>query len=157
MEKTHHYTTGLQWTGNMGEGTINYKAYERNYVLSAAGKPAIPGSSDPSFRGDRERYNPEELLVASLSSCHMLWYLHVCSVNNVVVVDYQDEAEGIMMEKADGSGYFKEVILHPVVTVADADQVEKANALHHAASKFCFIAKSMNFPVRHQPACKVMA
>ena len=92
MEKEHHYTTQLMWTGNTGEGTANYRSYGRDHVLSAAGKPEIPGSSDPSFRGNPQRYNPEELLVSSLSSCHMLWYLHLCAVNGVVVVDYKDEA-----------------------------------------------------------------
>ena len=157
MEKTHHYTTVLTWTGNKGEGTAHYKAYDRDHILSVAGKPDIPGSSDPSFRGNRERYNPEELLVASLSSCHMLWYLHLCSVNNIVVVDYRDQAEGLMMEKPDGSGYFKEVVLRPVVTITDASGVEKAKALHHEANRFCFIASSMNFPVRHEPEFRVAA
>lgn len=157
MEKTHHYTTVLTWTGNKGEGTANYKAYERDHIHSVAGKPDIPGSSDPSFRGNRERYNPEELLVASLSSCHMLWYLHLCSVNNIVVMDYHDQAEGLMAERADGSGYFKEVILRPVVTITDASRMEKARSLHHEANKMCFIANSMNFPVHHQPEFKVVA
>jgi len=156
MEKTHNYTTVLTWTGNKGEGTLNYKSYDRDHIISVAGKPEIPGSSDPSFRGNRERYNPEELLVASLSSCHMLWYLHLCAVNNIVVVDYRDQAEGLMMEKADGSGYFKEVTLRPAVTITDAALVEKAKALHHDAHKYCFIASSMNFPVHHQPEFKVI-
>lgn len=156
MEKAHHYATVLHWTGNKGEGTSHYKAYDRDHVHSVAGKPEIPGSSDPSFRGNAGRYNPEELLVASLSSCHMLWYLHLCSVNNVVVVDYQDKAEGIMMEKADGSGYFKEVVLRPVVTLTDGGRLERAKELHHEAGKFCFIANSMNFPVHHQPEFRVV-
>jgi len=156
MEKTHNYTTVLTWTGNKGAGTASYMAYDRDYILTAAGKPEIPGSSDPSFRGNRERYNPEELLVASLSSCHMLWYLHLCSVNKIVVVDYRDQAEGVMVEKADGSGYFREVTLRPLVTITDAAMVEKATALHHEAHKYCFIAASMNFPVHHQPEFNVV-
>jgi organic hydroperoxide reductase OsmC/OhrA len=155
MEKTHNYTTVLTWTGNKGAGTADYKAYDRDYRISVAGKPEIPGSSDPSFMGNRERYNPEELLVASLSSCHMLWYLHLCAVNNIVVVDYRDQAEGLMVEKADGSGYFREVTLRPLVTITDAALVEKAKALHHEANRYCFIASSMNFPVHHQPEFKV--
>ncbi|HEY8968760.1 MAG TPA: OsmC family protein, partial [Puia sp.] len=126
MEKTHHYTTILTWTGNKGEGTSSYRAYSRDHILSVAGKPDLPTSSDPSFRGNPARYNPEELLVASLSSCHMLWYLHLCSVNDIVVVDYQDRAEGIMMEKEDGCGYFKEVILRPVITITNPTRVERA-------------------------------
>jgi len=155
MEKTHHYATVLTWTGNKGEGTSHYKAYDRDHILSAGGKPEIPGSSDPSFRGNPGRYNPEELLVASLSSCHMLWYLHLCSVNNVVVVDYRDQAEGIMLENSDGSGYFKEVILRPVVTITDEARLQVAQELHHEAHKFCFIANSCNFPVHHQPEFRV--
>src|ERR1700759_3681585 len=116
MEKEHRYSVDLAWTGNKGEGTTRYTAYSRDHVLRVQGKPDLPGSSDPSFRGSRDRYNPEELLVSSLSSCHMLWYLHLCSANQVVVVDYRDQAKGFMMERADGSGYFREVILCPVVT-----------------------------------------
>ena len=157
MGKEHHYTTNLIWTGNTGEGTANYRSYNRDHVLSASGKPAIPGSSDPSFRGNPQRYNPEELLVSSLSSCHMLWYLHLCAVNGVVVVDYKDEAVGTMVETADGGGYFNEVILRPVVTVADGGMSEKARSLHHDANKLCFIANSVKFLVRHEPTVLIHA
>jgi len=152
MEKQHHYTTSLTWTGNKGEGTASYKAYDRDHIIEVNGKPAIPGSSDPSFRGSPQRYNPEELLVSSLSSCHMLWYLHLCSVNNIVVTDYRDEAKGIMMEKADGSGYFKEVTLYPIVTLTDSTRIDRARELHHEAGKLCFIANSCNFPIKHEPS-----
>ena len=151
MAKEHHYSTQLNWTGNKGEGTADYKSYLRDHVLSAGGKPEIAGSSDPSFRGNPERYNPEELFVASLSSCHMLWYLHLCAVNGVVVVDYHDYAEGTMIENADGSGHFSVVTLKPVVTVMEASMIAKATSLHHEANKFCFIANSCNFPVKHEP------
>lgn len=151
MAKEHHYLTNLRWTGNQGEGTSSYKAYHRDHVLSAAGKPELQASSDPSFRGNPQRYNPEELLVASLSSCHMLWYLHLCSVNGVVVVEYEDAAEGLMEEIDDGSGRFLAVTLRPVVTVTSPAMAEKARALHHEANKYCFIANSVNFPVRHEP------
>ena len=157
MGKEHHYSTQLIWTGNTGEGTANYRSYDRDHVLSATGKPEIPGSSDPSFRGNPQRYNPEELLVSSLSSCHMLWYLHLCAVNGVVVVDYKDEAIGTMVETADGGGYFSEVILRPVVTVADGGMSEKARALHHDANKLCFIANSVKFLVRHEPTVLIHA
>jgi organic hydroperoxide reductase OsmC/OhrA len=155
MEKVHQYTTTLNWTGNKGEGTTHYRAYGRDYTISVTGKPDLPGSADPSFRGDPARYNPEELLVASLSSCHMLWYLHLCSVNGIVVVDYVDGAQGIMMEKEDGSGFFKEVTLRPVVTITDGGKIERAQELHHEANKFCFIAQSMNFPVKHEPEFRI--
>lgn len=151
--KQHNYKATITWTGNQGNGTADYRGYERSHEVSIPGKPVIPASSDPSFRGDRTMYNPEELLVASLSSCHMLWYLHLCSVAGIIVVEYSDEAAGMMMETADGSGYFKEVILHPKVTVADKTMIEKANELHHEANKKCFIANSVNFPVLHRPDC----
>lgn len=156
MAKEHHYSTQLNWTGNNGDGTVDYKAYLRDHVLSAGGKPEIPGSSDPSFRGNPERYNPEELLVASLSACHMLWYLHLCSVNGVVVVDYHDYAEGTMVETSDGGGHFSVVMLRPVVTVTEASMIQKAMSLHHDANKLCFIANSCNFPVRHEPDVMVV-
>ena len=155
MEKAHRYTTTLNWTGNKGEGTAHYKAYDRDHVFTVPGKPELPGSSDPSFRGNPARYNPEELLVAALSSCHMLWYLHLCSVNDIVVVDYQDKAEGIMMEKADGSGCFQKVTLRPVVTITNAERLDRARELHHEAHRFCFLASSMNFPVHHEPEFRI--
>ncbi|HVU94539.1 MAG TPA: OsmC family protein [Puia sp.] len=155
MSKEHHYLTQLRWTGNRGEGTTSYRAYDRDHVLTAGGKPEISASSDPSFRGNPQRYNPEELLVASLSSCHLLWYLHLCAVNGVVVVAYEDSAAGVMQEAESGSGRFSEVVLRPVVTVKEAGMREKAMALHHEANQFCFIANSVNFPVRHEPVIAV--
>lgn len=151
---THQYKTTLTWTGNTGTGTSGYRAYSRNHELTTPeGKPTIPASSDPSFRGDRTRYNPEELLVSSISSCHMLWYLHLCSEAGVIVVDYVDTATGVMTENPDGSGQFVEVTLYPAVIVSDASMVEKANSLHHRANEMCFIAQSVNFPVLHEPTC----
>jgi organic hydroperoxide reductase OsmC/OhrA len=155
MEKEHRYAASLTWTGNKGEGTKNYKSYERDHTIRVEGKGDIACSSDPSFRGSPQRYNPEELLVSSLSSCHMLWFLHLCSVNNIVVIDYRDQAKGTMIEKADGSGYFKEVELHPVVTLTEAAMIDRAGELHHEANKMCFIANSCNFPVRHEPVFKI--
>ena len=151
--KQHDYKAIITWTGNTGNGTADYRGYERSHEISIPGKPIIPASSDPSFRGDKSRYNPEEMLVASLSSCHMLWYLHLCSVAGVVVLEYSDEATGIMTETADGGGYFKEVTLRPKVIVADNTMIAKANELHHEANKKCFIANSVNFPVLHRPVC----
>jgi len=155
MKGTHHYATALRWTGNTGQGTASYQSYERNHVIQVSGKPEIPGSSDPSFRGDRSRYNPEEMLVASLSSCHMLWYLHLCAAAGIIVVNYLDNASGTMIETADGGGYFSEVTLRPEVTITDAARREEADQLHAKANALCFIAKSVNFPVHHQPSCKV--
>jgi len=152
---SHKYSATITWTGNQGTGTSSYRAYNRNHVINIEGKPEIPGSSDPSFRGDASRYNPEEMLLASLSTCHMLWYLHLCSEAGVIVVDYADKATGTMIETADGGGYFSEVTLHPGVVVTDAAMVTKANELHHKANKLCFIANSVNFPIHHQPTCEV--
>ena len=147
----HSYQTFLQWTGNKGQGTKNYRAYDRAYEIKVEGKPVVFGSSDPAFRGDRTKYNPEELLVASVSSCHLLWYLHLCSEAKVIVVDYQDKAIGKMSEMQDGSGKFTEVILQPEVTISAESSIEQAKQLHHEAHKFCFIANSVNFPVLCQP------
>lgn len=155
MNRAHTYQLTVTWTGNKGQDTHSYKSYERSHVITAAGKPEIPGSSDPAFLGDRSRYNPEELLVASLSSCHMLWYLHLCAEAGVVVTAYADAATGVMEETANGGGRFTEVILHPVVTVAEAAMIEKADQLHARANELCFIANSCNFPVRHRAVYEV--
>lgn len=155
MTKIHTYQAHTRWVGNTGEGTRDYKAYSRNHRIEISNKPDLLCSSDPSFRGDPSRHNPEELLVASLSGCHMLWYLHLCAVNGVVVVEYVDEARGRMQENTDGSGQFDEVVLSPKVTVRDETMVETANFLHREANKMCFIARSVSFPVRHQPTIQV--
>src|SRR4030095_12641543 len=104
MHKEHSYSVKLNWTGNLGQGTSGYRAYSRNHEISAGGKPALPGSSDPTFRGDPTRYNPEEFLVSALSTCHMLWYLHLCAEAQIVVLEYSDEASGVMEETPDGGG-----------------------------------------------------
>jgi organic hydroperoxide reductase OsmC/OhrA len=147
--KHHHYKTSIEWTGNKGSGTSNYRDYERSHTISVENKPTIEGSSDPAFRGDKTKYNPEEMLLSSLSSCHMLWYLHFCSETGIIVTDYIDIATGIMEEGSNGSGRFTEVVLQPVVTITDETQIEKAKELHTKANEFCFIANSVNFPVKH--------
>lgn len=156
MEKSHNYQLTLQWTGNRGEGTANYRSYERRHTISAEGKPDIAGSSDPAFRGDKSKYNPEELLVASLSSCHMLWYLHLCAEAGIVVVEYVDHATGVMIEMGNGGGRFTEVTLHPRVTITDHAMIGAATALHRKANELCYIANSVNFPVHHKPDCKAV-
>jgi organic hydroperoxide reductase OsmC/OhrA len=147
----HHYSVTVTWTGNRGTGTSSYRGYDRSHDISAEGRPTIPASSDPAFRGDPSRWNPEQLLVAALSDCHMLWYLHLCAAAGIVVLDYVDDATGTMEEEKSGGGQFTEVILRPRVTVADPDTVTKALTLHHDANAMCFIARSVNFPVRHEP------
>lgn len=143
----HRYEIEIEWTGNTGTGTQSYRSYGRDHTISAARKPFIAASSDPAFRGDRSRYNPEELLVAALSSCHMLSYLHLCAVNNVVVTAYQDTASGAMQMDPDGAGRFVSVELRPLVTVTAESDAAKAAELHHVAHEKCFIANSVNFPV----------
>ncbi|HEY0653914.1 MAG TPA: OsmC family protein [Chryseosolibacter sp.] len=155
MGPLHHYRTTTTWIGNRGNGTRDYKAYDRNHDIAVAGKPPLACSSDPQFRGDKARHNPEELLVASISSCHMLWYLHLCAVNGVVVTEYTDDASGTMEENKDGSGQFTEITLKPVVVVEDESMIQKANELHHDANKMCFIARSVKFPVHHKPQALV--
>jgi organic hydroperoxide reductase OsmC/OhrA len=152
LNKEHNYQLSMQWTGNTGQGTGNYRSYERSHTISAKGKPVIAASSDPAFQGDASKYNPEELLLASLSGCHMLWFLHLCSDHGIVVIDYRDEPVGTMIETENG-GKFQEVILRPQVIITDQALVDKANALHAEANRFCFIANSVNFPVRHEPSC----
>lgn len=152
MGKVHHYAITIQWTGNTGTGTSTHSGYERRYEISAGTqKPPIPGSSDPAFRGDSARWNPEELLVASLAACHKLWYLHLCADAGIVVLGYRDHAEGEMEEAADGSGRFQRVILRPEVIVLSGSDVVMARELHAAAHAMCFIANSVNFPVQHEP------
>lgn len=145
--KQHTYQCEIEWTGNDGQGTRTYASYRRDHVIRSADKPEIPASSDPSFRGDETRYNPEELLVASLSSCHMLWYLHLCAVNKITVVEYRDAAKGVMRENADGSGKFVSVTLKPRVIILEDDKRAQAADLHHKAHSLCFISRSVNFPV----------
>jgi organic hydroperoxide reductase OsmC/OhrA len=155
MHAEHTYELRLEWTGNRGSGTSGYSAYGRDNEIASAGKPVIAGSSDPAFRGDPQRWNPEELLVASLSQCHMLWYLHLAAAGGIVVTAYLDTPVGLMHENPDGSGRFTEVLLRPEVTLADAAARERAASLHDDAGKMCFIARSVSFPVRHEPVTVV--
>ena len=147
MGTPHHYTLAVTWTGNTGEGTSGYTTYERSYVISGDGKPDIAGSADPNYRGDKTRWNPEDLLVASLSSCHKLWFLHLAAVNDIVVTDYADEPLGTLNAERDGSGEFTSVVLRPRITLSDSSLADTADALHHEAHEKCFIARSVNFPV----------
>lgn len=152
----HHYSIVVEWTGNTGAGTSGYRNYSRAHEISAGDlKPPIPGSSDPIFRGDHTRWNPEELLLASLSACHKLWYLHLCADAGIVVLAYIDRAEGVMQEAVDGAGRFTHATLHPQVTVAAGSDLDKARELHRQAHAKCFIANSVNFPVEQEPEITV--
>lgn len=149
--KTHRYNIKTIWAGNRGEGTRDYKAYDRSHVIRMDGRADILGSSDATFRGDKSKHTPEELFVSTLSTCHMLWYLHICAVNSVVVLEYIDNATGLMEEESNGSGRFTKVILTPEVIVSENSMIEKANELHREAHRMCFIANSVNFEVVHEP------
>lgn len=152
--RTHHYKTRLVWTG-VEHPVTSFRNHVRAYEISSPEKPTILGSSDPVFRGDARRWNPEDLLVASLSACHKLWYMGLCAAAGIVVLSYEDNAEGMMVEESSGAGQFAWVTLRPVVTLAPGSDRQKAMSLHHTASTNCFIARSVNFPVRHEPDVRV--
>lgn len=153
----HRYEIRLDWTGNRGTGTSGYRDYDRRHEVRAAGKPPIAGSSDPMFRGEADRWTPEDLLVAALAQCHLLAFLHLAADAGVVVTDYVDEAVGTMQLNRDGSGQFTEVVLRPRVVVTSPDMVEPAQQLHERAHELCFIARSVNFGVRTEPLAVVTA
>jgi organic hydroperoxide reductase OsmC/OhrA len=155
MSKEHFYHLSLRWTGNKGDGTSSYTSYERSHIISGENKPEIQASSDPAFRGDSSVYNPEELLVASLSGCHMLWFLHLCAKDGIVVVDYTDNPTGVLTEEGAAGGRISAVTLNPIVTITDANSLRKLNDLHKQANQLCFIANSVNFKVNHNPIGKV--
>jgi len=151
MARTHRYDAVITWTGNLGTGTSDYRAYGRDHEVTGEGREAIAGSADKAFRGDPDRWNPEQLLVCSLSQCHMLWYLHLASDVGVIVSGYVDRPVGTMLEEADGTGQFVEVVLRPDVTIAEPAMVGRARELHERAAELCYIARSVAFPVRHEP------
>lgn len=146
-DKTHTYELAVEWTGNTGAGTSKPGGYSKNHVIQANGRPDILASSDPGFGGDADRYNPEELLVAALSQCHMLWFLSRCAKYGVIVNAYRDEAIGTMNEHRDGGGEFTKVTLRPRITIEQPFDSEQLARLHEESHHLCFIARSVNFPV----------
>ncbi len=153
--REHRYRVGLAWSGAAVDAAA-FRRHDRGYVLTAAGKPAIQGSSDAGFRGDGAKWNPEDLMVASLSACHQLWYMGLCAASGVVVVAYEDAAEGVMVEEsAGGGGQFTAVTLRPRVTLAAGADAAKAAELHQRAHELCFIARSVNFQVTVEPEVRV--
>lgn len=154
-KNTHDYNTKLVWDANTSALSFEYKTYSRKYHIQVERKPDLPGSADPKFRGDADRYNPEDLFVAALSSCHLLSYLAVCARAKVTVLDYEDQASGTMVVKPDGSGHFESVTLHPVVTIEAGSDENLARELHDKAHKECFIANSVSIPVRHEATIRV--
>jgi organic hydroperoxide reductase OsmC/OhrA len=151
MAKTFQYHVTVRWSGNKGSGTAGYESYGRDMEISSSSKPAISGSSDPAFLGDAAKWNPEEMLVASISACHQLWYLHLCSDAEIIVTQYIDKAEGEMEASANTPGHFTRVVLHPKIVIAPGGDLNKARELHHEAHKQCFIANSVNFEVSVEP------
>jgi organic hydroperoxide reductase OsmC/OhrA len=155
-DKRHTYSIRVDWTGNQGSGTSAYRAYSRAHEISARGKTAaIAGSSNPLFRGDAARWNPAELLIAALSTCHQLWYLHLCADAGVVVIAYSDRASGVEIEEADGAGQFESVTLRPHTKLAAGSDENIARHLHDAAAEKCFIARSVSFKVEHEPTFEI--
>ena len=151
MNIDHHYAVRVEWQGNRGTGTSDYRSYGRENLVTSEGKPQILGSSDRAFRGSPERWNPEEFMVAALSQCHMLSYLHVAASSGIVVTGYTDDAIGTMQQTNDGGGHFTSVTLRPIVTISAGDPAIALD-LHREASAKCFIAQSVNFPVGHEPS-----
>jgi organic hydroperoxide reductase OsmC/OhrA len=147
MSKQHIFKLNVTWTGNNGVGTAAYDAYRRDFTISASNKADILCSADPVFRGDGTKYNPEDMLIAALSSCHMLWYFHLCADAGIVVETYEDTAEGELVVGEGGKGQFSWVKLHPKITLQDASRMEEAKKMHEKAHEYCFIARSVNFPV----------
>src|ERR1700748_3211315 len=155
MPAQHHYTTQITWTGNKGTGTSGYTEYERSHLIQTGNKVTIEASSDAPFRGDVSKYNPEDLFLASIASCHMLWYLHLCADNGIIVKNYVDNPEGVLETFANGSGKFTIITLRPVVNVTDMSMIETAQMLHHNAHEMCFMANSVNFEIFIEPQINI--
>ena len=145
----HTYRVQVEWSGNRGTGTSSYRDYGREHVIRVAGKPDIAGSSDVAFRGNAERWNPEDLLVAAASACHQLWYLHLCADAGIAVQRYVDHAVGTMVDS--DRGHFTRIVLHPHVAIRAGDDRELAAQLHHQAHAKCYVANSVNFPIECEP------
>ena len=152
MSNTHHYAAKITWHGRRDGLPFDYRSYDRTHRVEIEGKPAFIASADPTFLGDSSLYNPEDMLVVALSSCHMLSYLAICARARVTVLSYTDEAEGVMVMDQPDTGRFSDVLLKPVVELAPGSDVEKARSFHAMAHKVCFIARSVNFPVRCEPS-----
>jgi organic hydroperoxide reductase OsmC/OhrA len=150
----HAYAARVVWEGNTGEGTARYAGYGREYRVQIEGKPDLAGSADPAFRGDAGRHNPEDLFLAAISACHMLFYLSLCARGGVRVLAYEDQAQGTMRTDASGGGQFEEITLRPQVTIDGQENAALALRLHDTAHELCFIARSCSVPIRHQPTVR---
>jgi organic hydroperoxide reductase OsmC/OhrA len=150
----HEYNATIEWTGNRGTGTSGYTDYDRSHTISVENKMDIDASADPHFKGDASKYNPEDMFLTSIASCHMLWYLHLCADNGIIVQQYVDKPFGLMVTEAGGSGKFTKIELHPTVTVQDESTRKLAADLHHKAHKMCFLSNSVNFDITIHPEIK---
>lgn len=155
MVKEHHYQLTTEWQDTSGKGTNNVKTYDRSHTVWIDGKPNLNLTTDNAAVGDKNKLNPEDLLVAAVSSCHMLSYLYVCALEGIVITSYVDNANGLMIEEESGGGKFKHIVLNPVCKVADESMIQKAIELHHRAHEICYIANSVNFEVICNPSCSV--
>lgn len=153
MTRRHNYRTTIVWTGNSGSGTSDYRSYSRNHDIRIEGKQTIGASSDPAFQGNPARVNPEELFLASVSSCQMLWFLHLCADAGIKVLEYEDNATAIMEESESGAGSFTKIVLHPKILVDEPSDVDRTALLHEEANNLCFIANSIRCRVEHLPTC----
>src|SRR5680860_79571 len=149
--KQHTYTSKIIWTGNSGTGNSTYHGYERTWDLAIDGKMPVSCSNDPLLGGDKSKYNPEDLLLSALSSCHMLWYLHLCIDAGVVVLSYEDQPQATGELESGGKGRFLSATLKPKIVISDGSNLEKARLIHGDVDQYCFIARSVNFPVTCEP------
>ena len=156
MESELIYKAEIEWTGNKGSGTFDYRSYGRSHIIRVPEKIPIQASSDSSFRGEKNKHNPQELFLSSISSCHMLWYLYLCSEEDVVVLDYADDATGILVMEPDRTGYFKEIILNPTVIVAEESMITSGMEMHDKARDKCFLANACSIPILHKPTVKCL-
>ncbi|MEM8686346.1 MAG: OsmC family protein [Pseudomonadota bacterium] len=148
--KEHDFTAQVVWTGNQGEGTKSYRSYTRNWSVTTPGKPEIHCSNDPLLGGDPSLHNPEDMLIATVSACHMLWYLHLASAAKIVVTGYVDTPVGTGQSEPDGTGRFIKAVLKPVIEVERGTDLEKADQIHYQIHNHCFIARSVNFPITYE-------
>lgn len=151
MSKQHDFNVSIRWTGNRGEGTKTYRGYDRTWDIESEGKQVVHCSNDPMLGGDPSKHNPEDFLIAALSSCHMLWYLHLANQAGISVRAYSDNPVGHGETLPDGSGRFLSATLRPAIEVPKGTDIEKAKSLHRDVHKYCFIARSVNFPIACEP------
>jgi organic hydroperoxide reductase OsmC/OhrA len=152
MASEHEFSCQTEWTGNRGEGTSGLRKFDRTWSISTPGRAVVEGSADPQFGGKADRPNPEDLLMASLSACHMLWYLHLATVAGIVVQSYVDKPVGYGEVEKSGVGRFLRATLRPHIVLAAGTDQAKADAIHHEIHKYCFIARSVNFPIDYAPS-----